>query len=499
MKTRKIFISITAIVLLLSVILLVGCNSDKNSGSSTGAQEIIVPDSSTMFTDKDKDADYSDSDITANITVSGSKISSDSTAVSVSNGKATISKTGYYVIGGSGKNVSIIVDCTLELQKIHLVLKDLTITNSSFAPIYVKNAEKTFVMLEGNNTLGVTGDFEQIDENNVDGVIFAKDNVTIQGDGSLTINSSKHGIVNKDDLKITGGTINVTASSDGLQANDSVRIADATVTVNAQKDGVHIENTVDTAKGYFYLESGTLNITSAHDGIDADKYLLIKGGTIKINESYEGLEAQNIEIEGGNISIRATDDGINSAGGDGSSINGRPGQNNFNSSVNSSITIKGGNIYVNAYGDGVDSNGNITITGGVTVVEGPVSNGDGALDYDGKATISGGTFVAIGSNGMAMNFSTAEQGSILVSCNSQSIGADITLKDSNGNEIFSMTSTKKFSSVLISVPELEKGKTYSLSAGTYSKNVTLTDFIYGAGSSMPGGGGGRPGGGGFRP
>ena len=577
MKTRKIFISITAIMLLLSVILLVGCNSDKNSGSSTGAQEIIVPDSSTMFTDKDKDADYSDSDITANITVSGSKISSDSTAVSVSNGKATISKTGYYVIGGSGKNVSIIVDCTLELQKIHLVLKDLTITNSSFAPIYVKNAEKTFVMLEGNNTLGVTGDFEQIDENNVDGVIFAKDNVTIQGDGSLTINSSKHGIVNKDDLKITGGTINVTASSDGLQANDSVRIADATVTVNAQKDGVHIENTVDTAKGYFYLESGTLNITSAHDGIDvsstvqitggtltvkagggndgyfakelstkgikavsdilikggtitvdssddavhsndsieidggnldltsgddgihADKYLLIKGGTIKINESYEGLEAQNIEIEGGNISIRATDDGINSAGGDGSSINGRPGQNNFNSSVNSSITIKGGNIYVNAYGDGVDSNGNITITGGVTVVEGPVSNGDGALDYDGKATISGGTFVAIGSNGMAMNFSTAEQGSILVSCNSQSIGADITLKDSNGNEIFSMTSTKKFSSVLISVPELEKGKTYSLSAGTYSKDVTLTDFIYGAGSSMPGGGGGRPGGGGFRP
>lgn len=576
MKTKKVFISITAIILFLSLVLLVACNSDQNGSSSSGAQEIIVPDSGTMFTDKDKDVTYSETDITANITVSGNNISSDSSAVNVSDGKATISKTGYYVISGTGKNVSIIVDCALELQKIHLVLSDLTIINSSFAPIYVKNAEKTFILLEGNNSLSVTDDFEQIDENNVDGVIFAKDNVTVQGSGSLTIKSSKHGIVNKDDLKITGGTINVTASSDGLQANDSVRIAEAKVTVNAQKDGVHVENTVDATKGYFYLESGTVDITSEHDGIDAsstvqitggtltvnagggnngyfskelstkgikatsdilvtdgtitvdssddavhsndsieidggnfdltsgddgihaDKYLLIKGGTIKVNESYEGLEAQNIEIEGGNISVKASDDGINSAGGDGSSINGRPGQNNFNSSVNSSITIKGGNIYVNAYGDGIDSNGNITVTGGVTVVEGPVSNGDGPLDYDGTATITGGMFVAIGSQGMSMNFSSAEQGSILVGCNSQSVGTDIVLKDSDGNVIFSMTSTKKYSSILISTPDLAKGKTYSLSAGTYSANITLSSLIYGAGSSMPSGGGGRPGGG-FRP
>lgn len=578
MKTKKILITIIVLILSLSTVLLVSCNTNKTADDvDIPDGEIVVPDSSGMFTDKDKDASYTEDEISATITVSGSIVTCDSSSVSVSNGTATITKSGYYVVSGNGENVSIIVDCTTDSDKVHLVLSNLKIINSSFAPIYVKNADKTFIILEDDNSLAVTGDFVQIDDNTVDGVIFAKDNVTIQGDGSLSIESSKHGIVNKDDLKITGGVISVTAKSHGLQANDSVRIAGATVTVVSGKDGVHVENSDDTSKGYFYLESGTLTITSGYDGIDAsstvqitggtlnvvsgggsgssvysdtstkgikaasdisikdgiitvdssddsvhsndsieiaggtldltsgddgvhaDKYLLVAGGKITVNESYEGLEAQNVVIKDGEITINASDDGINAAGGDGSSINGRPEQNNFDTSVSSAIAISGGKIYVNAYGDGIDSNGNIMVTGGVTIVEGPVSNGDGALDYDGTATITGGTFVAIGSNGMAMNFASAEQGSILISCNLQSVGSEIKLTDSDGNVLFSMTATKTYSSVLVSTPNLAKGKTYTLSCGFYSGNITLSSLIYGSGSGMGGGGGGRPGGGGFRP
>ena len=50
----------------------------------------------------------------------------------------------------------------------------------------------------------------------------------------------------------------------------------------------------------------------------------------------------------------------------------------------------------------MDSNGDLTISGGEVYVDGPTNGGNGALDYDGNGTITGGTVVMVGSNGMAM-------------------------------------------------------------------------------------------------
>ena len=583
----KIFTLVIALILAFSLTALCACGetngstgNDATGGSDTTvdtsggtSDTVTVPDSADMFTDADKTPSY-DEESAVTIVLDGSTATASSDSVTVADGLVTITKKGSYVISGTGENVTVVVDTD---AKVRLVLDNVSITNDDFAALYVKNADKVFVISEGENTLGVTGDFVTIDDNKVDGTVFSKDNIVFQGDGSLTVTSSKHGIVGKDDVKITGGTVSVTAANHGIEANDSVRMASASVTIVSGKDGVHVENEDDAEKGYFYMESGSLEITAGYDGIDAsstvqvlggtlnitagggsgtalasssssmkgikatadmlisdgtitvnsaddsvhsndtiaitggtlnlssgddgvhaDTSLTVSDGTITITKSYEGLEAQNVNISGGKISINASDDGINAAGGnDSSSVGGRPGQNNFNTTATCFITISGGEIYVNASGDGIDSNGNITVTGGTTIVEGPTSDGDGPLDYDGTATITGGTFVAIGSQGMAMNFASASQGSVLLSVGSQSAGTTIALTDSDGNTLFTMTATKSYASVLISVPDMVKNGTYTLKAGSFSQSVTLSSLVYGSSSGMGGGGnpgGGRPGG-----
>ena len=587
----KILIVIFALILAFSLTALCACGESLGIGGANGADgstantgggttgSVTVSVGSSMFTDADKSPSYDES-TAVSIALDGNTVTSDSASVSISGGKATISQPGAYMVSGKGKNVTIIVDLPAEsVEKVRLVFDGVNIVNDDFAAIYIKSADKTFVILKGENSLSVTGDFAQIDENKADGVIFAKDNVVIQGDGSLAVSGSKHGIVGKDDVKITGGKIDITAAAHGIEANDSVRVATANVTIRAGKDGVHVENLTDSTKGYFYMESGylkiiagydgidasgtvqvlggttdittgdgsgktlsssdvsakglkatadmliadgeitvnsaddsihsngtiaitggTLNLFSGDDGVHADVSLVVSGGTITVAKSYEGLEARSIEISGGKISVTASDDGINASGDDDSMPGGRPGQNGFNASSNCYISISGGELYVNAGGDGVDSNGNVIVTGGTTIVEGPTSDGDGPLDYDGTATIGGGTFVAIGSRGMAMNFSSASQGSVLLYVGTQSAGTTVSLSDLEGNTPFSMTATKSYASVLISMPDMVKGGKYTLKAGSFTQTVTLSSLVYGSssqtGGGVPGGGvpGGNPGG-----
>lgn len=530
--------------------------TETSSESSSSATGITYLDADDMFTDRDKEVGYDEDTATA-ITLSDDASSCDSSSVTISNNTITITDEGTYLLTGSLSDGQVIVDA--DDKKVQLVLDSVNINCDTSAALYVKAADKVFVTLasDSENSLSNTSDFVAIDDNNIDAVIFSKDDLTLNGSGTLTVTAKYgHGIVSKDDLVITSGTYQITAAKHALSGKDSVRIADGVLTLDAGTDGIHSENTDNDAKGFIYIANGDISITADSDGFDAEETLQVDGGnievaagddglhadgdliitdgTINVTKSYEGLEGMTVTVEDGDISVVSSDDGINAAG-DGtseeSSQSGTPPEKpdgsdstedrpeppsgfdkNDNSSANSNsdsnsdskpadlpdgnggpgggnggpgggmeeatdynlIQISGGKIYINANGDGIDSNGNLTVTGGEIYVDGPTSGGDGALDCSGTALISGGTVIAVGSNGMAENFdSSSAQGSMITTVSDSMITGDITLTDSEGNTIVSYSPSKEYSSVAISCADLKEGETYTLVAGDTSTSVSL--------------------------
>lgn len=457
-------------------------NNDQNMESTAS-----LLDTSDMFTDRDLNPDY---DKAEEIVLSNGGSTSTSKNVSVEGSTITINKEGVYHITGSLSDGMIIVDSD-KTDKIQLVLDGVTIHSDTSAAIYVRQADKVFVTLaEGSvNELSSGESYVAIDDNSIDAVIFSKDDLTLNGSGVLNITSpAAHGIVSKDDLVITGGDYHITAKQHGFAANDSVRIANGAYEIHAEEDGIHADDSDDSSTGFVYIENGILNINAGDDGIHGTTNVKVAGGSIDIPTCYEGIEARVVEIAGGNINIVSSDDGINAAGASTES------GGFFDTDNGAAIIISGGTISVNAEGDGVDSNGSLEISGGTIYVAGPVNDGDGALDYGTTAKVTGGTIVMYGSSGMAENFSEAEQGTVMVLVGTQQAGTDICIKDADGKEIVSRTAKKKYSSVIISSPDIKEGKTYTLTAGTYSEDITMDSLLVGAsgmGSGMmPGHGGG---------
>ena len=287
-----------------------------------------------------------------------------------------ITETGVYVLTGSAAEATVYVEARQD-DKVQLVLDGLTVTNTDAPVLYVKSADKVFVTTSGDSSLSVTGTFDEDDK--ADGVICSKTDLVLNGDATLTINSTKNGVVGKDDLKITGGTYAVTAAAVAIEANDSIRIADGTLYLTAGTDGLHAENGNDDGKGYIYIAGGTITIEAGDDGIHAASVIEVNDGEISVTAA-EGIEGTYIQINGGTISIDAQDDGINAA--------------QKSSAYRATIEINGGSVtVVMASGDtdGIDSNGDILIRGGVIDV-----TGGSSFDYDGTATYTGGTIIVNG-------------------------------------------------------------------------------------------------------
>jgi hypothetical protein len=517
------------------------------SGTGTLGEGSSIIDLDDLFSDRDLSGEYDASEC-GSITLADNASQSDAKGVTIDGNTITITKEGDYILEGSLSNGMVIVDVD-KSDKVQLVLNGVDINSDTSAAIYVAGADKVFVTLADGtqNTLSNGGSFVAIDDNNIDAVIFSKDDLTLNGTGSLTINSpAGHGVVSKNDLVIANGTYNVTASSHGFAGKDSVAINNGTFNVTAGKDGIHSENDDDDEVGYVYIGGGSFNFSVESDGISAVNEIYIAGGDIVISKSYEGLEARLVNIVGGVIDITSSDDGINatdkrstatSQSGENVELtdmsknkeqgdvpempdgqapeipNGqeqpqKPDNNvdNFggrggfgggggpmeDTQEDANINITGGIIYINAEGDGVDSNGYFTMAGGELYVTGPSNGGNGALDYGISATITSGIVVAAGQSDMAVNFgSDSTQGSILVNTSSQNeAGTKIVLTDSNGNNIIEWTMEKRYNSVVISCPDIVDGGTYTVQMGDNSTEVTMDGLIYGSGFGMGGGFGG---------
>ena len=457
-------------------------------------------DITDMFTKRDLAGTYDESEA-VKITLSGKTAACNSSNVQIEDEVVTIKAAGVYVLSGTLTDGTIVVDAGDD-DKVQLVLDGVSITAADYAAIYAKNADKVFVTLaEGaENSLTVSGDYVQTDDNNVDAVIFAKCDLTLGGTGSLTVkDTTGHGIVSKDDLVVTGGTYTIDSQDHCLNGKDSVRIADGTFNLSCDEDGIHAGND-DQQDGYVYIEGGDINISVGDDALHAEGLLIITGGDIDVSKSCEGVEGYKILVTGGDIDVISSDDGFNAAGGSSGSgdnhdgFGGGPGMGGvyMDADNDAYILITGGTININANGDGIDSNGCIGITGGSVHVLGPSDNGNGAMDYGICAAITGGEIVAVGGSGMAQGFGDeSTQCSALVNFDEWvDAGETITLTDSDGKEVLSYKVDKKFNSVVISTSDMKQGNTYTLTVGDQSSTFTLDDITYSEGS----GGMQRPGG-----
>ena len=343
--------------------------SGENSGSATETSATAAADSALETADL-----FTDRDLAQTADVSGAD------SYTVKNGETvTISEEGVYVFAGTAENYSIIVDAADD-AKVQIVLDGVSISNDSTPAIYVKNADKVFVTTtDSENTLAVTGTFTEDGDTNTDAVIFSKDDLVLNGVGTLKISSTDNGISGKDDVKVTGGTIEITCQSDGIEANDSIRIADGNITISTPKDGLHAENDEDESVGYIYIGGGTLNITAGDDAVHATTIIEIDAGTVGL-QAAEGLEATWIQINGGDVNITASDDGINA---------GRK-----SSVYTPTAEFNGGNVTIDMGSgdtDAVDSNGNLIINGGTLTI-----NAQSPFDYDGAVEKNGGTLIING-------------------------------------------------------------------------------------------------------
>lgn len=261
---------------------------DDTETDASKADETKADDSKTDETKADESETNETENAASGVYISGNII--------------TITKEGTYVLSGALSEGQIVVDA--DSAKVQLVLDNADITCASSAAIYIKNADKTFITLaEGSeNILMNTAEYEAIDDNNIDAVIFSKDDLTLNGKGTLTINSEYgHGIVSKDDLKLVGGTYNITAENHALSGKDSVRIAEGTYNLTSGKDGIHSENADDDEKGFVYIASGDFTIESTGDGIDASYVVQIDEGDFDITagDGAENATKTHNDIPGG--------------------------------------------------------------------------------------------------------------------------------------------------------------------------------------------------------
>lgn len=276
-----------------------------------------------------------------------------------------------------------------------------------------------------------------------------------------------------------------TASTKALKAGVDITVNGGDFQIDAFDDAFHSNQTMT-------INGGTAEVSTGDDFLHATSELTVNGGSFTAIGCYEGIEGGTIIVNDGTIIINANDDGINAASGTSTEANdnfGMPPKGQQMSSTTEdtedtgnltpSLTITGGYIYMNAAGDGLDSNGTVSMSGGTVIVDGPVNDGNGAIDYEQSFDISGGILITAGSSGMLQAPSTSSsQYSIAVVFNSvQQAGSLVQVEDSEGNTIVTYAPAKNYSSLVISTADIKPGGTYKVFTGG-SATGTLKNGYY---------------------
>lgn len=382
------------------------------SGALTGFTGVTAMAGGSVITPSDDNTatalTYSDSSITA-YNAAGNSIASP-TNVTISGTTATVTVSSEIAVSGSCQNGQLIVDVDKTAEPEGLVtlsLADLTLSNSSAAPIYVASIGNEAVISAKNGTENVISDgtthtdtYTDSEGNTetVNAAIFSRDDLKIKGKGALTVNgNTEDGIACANDLKLWNGNITVKAVDDGIRGKDSVRIGDpddldySTLQVkiqtnNSSTGGDGIKSTAtESGKGYVTINGGSITIESYSDGIQAEQTFTMNGGTLDITTHGGAGETTSGDNTGG--------PGNHPWGG---GMGGWGDSGNTNTTDVSAKGIKAVGLYDTA-GTTYQSEGNLIVNGGTITLD----TADDGLHCGGDMLLAGGTMaIATGDDGV---------------------------------------------------------------------------------------------------
>lgn len=409
-----------------------------------------------------------------------------------------IKAAGTYTFSG---NISgnIIVDAG-ETDVVEIVLNNAKISSSSAAPIYSKCCETLKIIVNSgtyneiidNRANGVNNEDTVTGPENAKGSIYAEQDLKIKGSGALVVTGSyNNGIHTKDDLEIDDVTMKVTAANHALKGNDEVKIDSGEITListsgNCIKTSNAEISEKGNQKGNIIVNGGNISIKSGNDGINAAYECIIAGGNLTISANDDGIHADSLlTINGGYINVVTSYEGIEAK----------------------YITVNDGYLYIYAKDDGINaaggaatqsfggrpggsgsSNCTFTINGGYVDVTTPSGDTD-AVDCNGSYYQTGGfMFIKGGSSAGGMSGSLDVDGSVEITGGTTiALGGICETPNGNvnayvmnrisfpsgdyslttgGSEVLSFSLKSQYSSGWICSTSLETGKLYKLTCGS---------------------------------
>lgn len=314
------------------------------------------------------------------IAFSGTSVTIDPENAALVNGtKVTILKAGTYKIKGMLSDGQIIVN-SQDDANVRLILCGTSITCSTSAPVYVLDARKTIINLaEGTQNYLADGTTYALNDGEPGAALFSNSDLSIYGEGSLTVNGNcNDGISSDDGLIIKSGTVYATAADDGIRGKDYIIIRKGNITIESKGDGLKSDNETNTSLGYITIDSALLKIDAASgDCITAQTNLVISDGSYFLaTGTYAGKGVEN-----------PTPPGPGGGGTPGGGYTGTISEKGIKGL--SGVKIEKGTFTIKSADDAIHTNSEVTINGGTF----NITSGDDAIHADAAVTINGGTFV----------------------------------------------------------------------------------------------------------
>lgn len=295
--------------------------------------------------------------------------------------------------------------------------------------------------------------------------------VEISG-GSLTVEQSDEGI-EAQYINVSGGDVNVTSADDGMNA--SLKTSDSESTDSSA-------NTSDAAN----QQQNNQQQGSIPGGQQSGT-----SGTAQQQNNPQSQGNQNMgqppAMPGGNAQDGTSQNGTTGTGQQGM---GQPPQGGMPGGgggtfevVDAAINVSGGNITVNAEGDGIDSNGVTTLSGGTLIVNGPSQGGNAALDTNGDLLLNGATVLSGSTADMFEAPSTNSTSGYLKLTNSSGFeqGSTVQVADSSGKVVANYKVTKSnVQLVLVSSSSIVKGQSYTVYTTTSAVDSNAASLASGA-------------------